>query len=235
MVSTRLFSMQKTELVIFDCDGVLIDSEIVVCRIAAEELTRIGYPITTEQVMQRFAGRPDREMRDEIEQDWGRPLAPEYTRRVNTRTEEAYSSELRIMPGVLTALDAIEVPICVASSSFPVKLRLGLEVVGLYDRFAPNIISASIVARGKPEPDVFNYAAGWMHTAPANCLVIEDGVAGVTSARRAGMRVFGFDGGAHCSSGHRERLLAAGAELAFSKMEELPQLIAPQHSRQLVR
>src|SRR5436305_1881158 len=124
-----------TDLIIFDCDGVLIDSEIIVCRIAAEELTRIGYPISVEQVMDRFAGRPDGEMRAEIERELGRPLPPEYAQTVNARTEEAYSSELKIVPGLLTALDAIDVPTCVASSSFPAKLRLGLEIVGLYDRF----------------------------------------------------------------------------------------------------
>jgi HAD superfamily hydrolase (TIGR01509 family) len=218
--------MQKTDLLVFDCDGVLIDSEIVVCRIAAEELTRLGYPITVDQVMQRFAGRPDHEMRAEIERDWGKPLPAEYAARVNARTEEAYSSELRIMPGLITALDNIDVPVCVGSSSFPAKLRLGLQVVGLYDRFAPNIISASILARGKPEPDVFIFAAGWMRVPPGNCLVIEDSVAGVAAARRAGMRVFGFDGGSHCGAEHRERLLKAGAELVFTKMEDLPALIS---------
>ncbi len=218
--------MQTPELVIFDCDGVLIDSEIVVCRIAAEELTRLGYPITTEQVIQRFAGRPDREMRAEIEAEWGRPLPDDYTAAVNARTEEAYSSELKIMPGLLSALDSISLPVCVASSSFPAKLRLGLEVVGLYQRFAPNVISATTVARGKPEPDVFIYAAGWMHVSPLNTVVIEDSVAGVTSAVRAGMRVFGFDGGSHANPELRQRLLAAGAECVFSKMERLPTLLA---------
>ncbi len=94
------------------------------------------------------------------------------------------------MPGVIAALNRLRVPVCVASSSFPQKLRMGLEVVGLYDRFTPNIISGTLVARGKPEPDVFIFAAGWMHVSPRNCLVIEDSVAGVTSAHRAGMRVF---------------------------------------------
>ncbi len=216
---------RKPELVIFDCDGVLIDSEIVVCRIAAEELTQLGYPISTEQVIERFAGRPDREMRTEIEHDWGRPLPAEYKERVDARTEEAYGTELKIMPGLLDALQGIDVPVCVASSSFPAKLRLGLEVVGLYEHFAPNIISASILACGKPEPDVFIYAAGWMHQAPGACVVVEDSVPGVRSARRAGMRVLGFDGGRHSTPTLRERLLAGGAELVFSDMRQLPSLL----------
>lgn len=220
---------QQPELVIFDCDGVLIDSEIVVCRIAAEELTKLGYTISVEQVIERFAGRPDREMRAEIEQEWGRSLPSEYTDRVNGRTEEAYGSELKIMPGLMAALDEIKIPVCVASSSFPAKLRLGLETVGLYDRFSPNVISASILACGKPEPDVFIYAAGWMHKAPAECVVVEDSVPGVKSARRAGMRVLGFDGGRHCTPQLRQRLLDAGAELTFSDMRQLPSLLVPSH------
>ena len=213
------------ELIIFDCDGVLIESEIVVCRIAAEELTALGYPITTEQVIDRFAGRPDREMRAEIEADMRRPLPDDYKLRVDRRTEEAYGEELRIMAGVNEALDAIDKPICVASSSFPEKLKMGLQQVGLYERFAPNVISATAVARGKPEPDVFIFAAGWMHVSPAKCLVIEDSVPGVRSAVRAGMRVFGFTGGAHSRPGHGSALTNAGAELIFGEMRKLPDLV----------
>jgi HAD superfamily hydrolase (TIGR01509 family) len=219
-------NLEKTVLIVFDCDGVLIDSEIVVCRIAAEELTRIGYPMTTEQVIERFAGRPDREMRAEIESDWGKPLPADYTSRINELVEQAYHHELRVISGVVDVLDALDVPVCVASSSFPEKLRLGLEVVGLYERFAPNIISATFVAHGKPEPDVFIFAAGWMKVPPKNCVVIEDSTAGVRAGRRAGMRVFGFTGGAHCGAGYRERLMEAGAELVFKDMTELPSLIA---------
>jgi len=222
-----------TDLLIFDCDGVLIDSEIIVCRIAAEELTQLGYPITVEQVMQRFAGRPDGEMRAEVEQELGKPLPPDYADRVNARTEEAYSSELRVMPRLMNALRAIDLPLCVASSSFPAKLRLGLEIVGLYDTFAPNIISGTFVSHGKPAPDIFLFAAGWMRVSPRNCLVVEDSVAGVTAAHRAGMRVFGFDGGSHCGAGHGERLLRAGAELVFSDMQRLPELIPSARAERL--
>jgi HAD superfamily hydrolase (TIGR01509 family) len=216
--------MERIEAIIFDCDGVLIDSEILVCRIAAEELTHLGYPITTEEVIRRFAGRPDHEMRAEIESEWGKPLPEEYVQRVNARTEESYSSELRAIEGVAELLAQLRLPVCVASSSFPAKLRLGLETVGLYEFFAPNVISASSVSRGKPEPDVFLYAAGWMRTPPRNCLVIEDSTAGVQSAKRAGMRVFGFEGGAHCAAGHKQRLMDAGAEQVFRHMSELPAL-----------
>ncbi|TWI52680.1 HAD superfamily hydrolase (TIGR01509 family) [Pseudomonas duriflava] len=215
----------KFEALIFDCDGVLIDSEILVCRIAAEELTKLGYSITTEQVIQRFAGRPDYEMRAEIEQEWGQPIPAGYRDSVNQRTVESYATELKIMPGLLHALDQIKLPICVASSSFPEKLRLGLDTVGLYERFMPNVVSATLVARGKPEPDVFLFAAGWMKTSPLRSLVIEDSVAGVTAGIRAGMTVIGFAGGAHCDLAHGQRLLDAGASSVFCDMQELPSVI----------
>ena len=213
------------DALIFDCDGVLIDSEIVVCRIAAEELTKLGYAITTEQVIERFAGRPDREMRAEIEGEWGQPVPEEYRERVNARTIEAYGTELKIMPGLASALDAIQVPVCVASSSFPEKLRLGLETVGIYERFMPNVVSATLVAHGKPEPDVFLFAAGWMKVSPMRCLVVEDSVPGVKAAVRAGIPVIGFTGGTHCGPDHARLLVEAGAVSTFSDMADLPGLI----------
>jgi HAD superfamily hydrolase (TIGR01509 family) len=217
------------DALIFDCDGVLIDSEIVVCRIAAEELTKLGYQISTEQVIRRFAGRPDHEMRAEIEQDWGQPIPDGYRVNVDTRTVQAYATELNIMPGLQEALARITLPICVASSSFPEKLRLGLQTVGLYDRFMPNVISGVSVAYGKPEPDIFIFAAGWMKASPKRCIAVEDSVPGTRSARRAGMQVLGFTGGAHCGPDHGKALLHAGANITFSNMDELPLLLETFH------
>ncbi len=213
------------DAVIFDCDGVLIDSEILVCRIAAEELTALGYSISTEDVIRRFAGRPEHEMRAEIEKEWGQSIPDAYRENVNARTVASYASELKIMPGMHEALDRITLPVCVASSSFPEKLRLGLETVGLYERFMPNVISATLVAQGKPEPDVFLFAAGWMKTSPMSCVVIEDSVPGVKAARRAGISVLGFTGGAHCYENHGNDLVKAGASSIFTSMAELPALI----------
>ncbi|HEX8465662.1 MAG TPA: HAD hydrolase-like protein, partial [Abditibacterium sp.] len=117
--------MSSTQLVIFDCDGVLIDSEIVVCRLVAEELTHLGYPQTLDDVIRRFAGRPEREMVAEIESDWRQTLPTEFFSRVKTRMEAAYASELRAVAGVAKTLDKLRLPFCVASSSYPEKLRLG--------------------------------------------------------------------------------------------------------------
>jgi HAD superfamily hydrolase (TIGR01509 family) len=212
------------EAVIFDCDGVLIDSEVVACQIAAEELTKLGYVITGEEVIRRFAGRTAREMEAEIESDWGQRLPDSYRTAVRERRADAYAGELNAIEGVEEALKSISVPVCVASSSSPETLRVGLGAVGLYDRFAPNIVSAKMVARGKPEPDIFIFAAGWMKVSPSRCLVVEDSVPGVQAAVRAGMPVLGFCGGSHCAPGHDKKLIEAGAAKAFEDMRELPAL-----------
>ena len=206
---------RSTSLVIFDCDGVLIDSEIIVCRLTGEEFTRLGFPMTTQQVIERFAGRPEHEMIEEVEAEWGQAVPPEFFTCLKRRIEEAYASELQIMPGVAELLDGLGISFCVASSSYPAKLRLGLKAVGLYERFTPNVVSASYVAYGKPAPDVFIYAAGWMQTPVTKCVVVEDSVPGVRAAVAAGMRVFGYSGGSHCPPGHDKRLLEAGAEEIF--------------------
>lgn len=211
----------STELVIFDCDGVLIDSEILVCRLVSEELTDAGYPITMEQVVSRFAGRPEPEMIADIEADWGRSIPRAYFERIKLRVWDAYATDLKATPHVHEALGTLPYPMCVASSSAPEKLRRGLEAVGLYDLFKPNIVSASVVARGKPAPDVFIYAAGWMRTPVAACVVVEDSIPGVRAARAAGMRVIGYVGGSHCPPGHAAALEAAGAQSVFADLREL--------------
>ena len=212
-------------LLIFDCDGVLVDSEIIVCTAVSEELTRLGYPITPEQVVRRFAGRPEREILAEIAGDWGRPVPPEYFSAMKARVAYAFENDLQAVAGTHAVLEALRLPRVVASSSAPAKLEQGLRFVGLDRFFAPNILSVHRVAHGKPAPDVFIYAAGWMRTPVAGCLVLEDSEPGVRAARAAGMRVWGFTGGSHCGPGHGESLLAAGAERVLGHMDQLPQAL----------
>jgi len=153
-------TMYRFELVIFDCDGVLIDSEPIVNRVHAEALSRLGYPLTADECTRRFAGMPDRAMYDIIEAERGTALPSDYDQKTKARIAAAYRSELCAIPGVEQALRGLAGRrMCVASSSLPDKMRLGLELVGLYDRFAPHLFSASMVARGKPAPDLFLYAA----------------------------------------------------------------------------
>ncbi len=222
MTSPESAAVSDPALLIFDCDGVLVDSEILVCTAISEELTRLGYAITPEEVMRRFAGRPEREILAEVREDWGRAVPPAYFAAMKERVDTAFSSELRAIEGASEILPRLRLPKCVASSSAMDKLEKGLRFVGLHRHFAPHIVSAQLVAHGKPSPDVFIFAAGLMRTPVARCLVIEDSEPGVRAACAAGMRVFGFTGGSHCGPGHAERLRAAGAQQIVTHMRELP-------------
>jgi len=214
------------DLVIFDCDGVLVDSEVISCRAHAETLTRHGYPITADQVLVRFLGVSDREARMTIEAEFGRSLPDDFELQVKQATLQFYADGLRTIPHVDEAIAAIGLPKCVASSGTPEKIRHGLECAGLYDLLAPNIFSATQVKRGKPAPDLFLFAAGQMQASPARCIVIEDSVPGIAGALAAGMTVLGFHGGSHCRPGYADTLRAAGANMTFDDMRQLPGLIA---------
>jgi HAD superfamily hydrolase (TIGR01509 family) len=213
------------DLVIFDCDGVLVDSEVISCRAHAETLTRHGYPITEDDVLHRFLGVSDREARQTIEREIGRKLPDDFEAQVKQATLKFYAGDLKAISGVASAIAAISLPKCVASSGTPEKIRHGLECAGLYEQFSPHIFSATQVKRGKPAPDLFLYAAKEMRAAPERCLVIEDSVPGVTGAVAAGMIVLGFHGGSHCQPGHADKLRAAGAAVVFDDMQELPDLV----------
>jgi HAD superfamily hydrolase (TIGR01509 family) len=217
--------MTETTLLVFDCDGVLIDSEIITSHAHARALGELGFAITAEDIVRRFTGMPDTAMYPALEAEWGKPLPADYDTRFKADVIARYASELRAIDGVHAALDALPWRRCVASSSTPGKLRAGLGAVGLYDYFAPHIFSATQVARGKPWPDLFQFAAEQMNAVPAECLVIEDSVAGVEAALAAGMPVIGFAGGSHCGPGWADKLLAAGADGVFDDMRALPAIV----------
>jgi HAD superfamily hydrolase (TIGR01509 family) len=214
------------DLVIFDCDGVLVDSEVISCRAHAEVLTRHGYSITSDQVLKRFLGVSDREARLTIETELGRKLPDDFEAQLKQAALQRYASELAAIPHIGDAIAAIGPPKCVASSGTPEKIRHGLTCAGLFETLAPHIFSAVQVARGKPAPDLFLFAAEQMKARPSRCLVIEDSVPGVTGGCAAGMTVLGFHGGSHCTSGHADLLRAAGAAVTFDDMRQLPDLIA---------
>ena len=225
MSKTRQDKVQTFDLVIFDCDGVLVDSEVISCRAHAEMLTRHGYPISAEQVHRRFLGRTARDATAEIERELGRPLPESYDLEQRTTLLAALADAVEAIPHLPAALDAIDARICVASSAAHEKIFTTLSRTGLYRRFAPNIFSGSQVSRGKPAPDLFLFAARQMATLPRRCVVIEDSVPGVTGALAAGMTVLGFHGGSHCRPGDGEALRAAGAAVIFDDMRQLPGLI----------
>ena len=216
---------ERFDLVIFDCDGVLVDSEVISCRAHAETLTRHGYPITAEQVFDRFLGRSTRQANLEVEAELGRSLPDDFHVQLQEALFRAFAASLEPVPHVEAALEAIAQPICVASSGSQERMRVSLGRAGLYDRFAPNIFSATQVSNGKPAPDLFLFAAAQMATLPARCLVIEDSVPGITAACAAGMAVLGFHGGSHCRPGYADTLRAAGAVITFDDMRQLPDLI----------
>ena len=227
MKKTRQNKTQSFDLIIFDCDGVLVDSEVISCRAHAATLTRHGYPITEDQVFDRFLGRSMRQATLEVEAELGRSLPDDFHTQV-------YADDIPVVcddrckprPHIVETLAAITLPTCVASSGPPEKISASLNRVGLYDRFAPHIFSAVQVKHGKPAPDLFLFAAEQMKVSPARCLVIEDSVPGIAAALAAGMTVLGYHGGSHCRPGHADTLHAAGAAVTFDDMRELAGMIA---------
>jgi HAD superfamily hydrolase (TIGR01509 family) len=160
-----------------------------------------------------------------LEPRYGR-LPADFADRRRRRLWPLFESELRAIPGVIAVIDALTCKMCVASSGRPDRLRHALSLVGLYDRFQPNIFSAVEVARGKPAPDLFLYAPERMVVTPARCVVIEDSLPGVTAAVAAGMTVIGFVGASHCRPGDAGRLAAHGAVAVIDDMAQLPPILA---------
>lgn len=214
------------DLVIFDCDGVLVDSEALACVVHAEVLTAHGYAISAEQVHDRFLGRSSREARFEVETEMGRVLPDEYTVALKAAIDRVFGEQLTPVPHIAETLAKLSLPICVASSGTPTRIRSSLTTTGLRDRFGPHLFSASQVSNGKPAPDLFLFAASEMGVKPARCVVVEDSVPGVTGAVAAGMTVLGFHGGAHCRPETAGALQAAGATATFGDMRRLSGLIA---------
>ena len=214
------------ELVIFDCDGVLVDSEPMINQAHASVLTACGYPITEQDLVARFCGMSDREMLDIIEREWGRTLPIAYAERVGAVIEAGFRQSLTAIEGVAEVLEALSLPICVASSSTLEQIRAKLQLTGLLQRFGENLFSATMVARGKPAPDLFLHSAQQLAVVPDRCLVIEDSPAGIEAARAAGMTVIGFSGGSHCGRGHGALLQEHGATLVIDDMRQLANTLA---------
>ncbi|TWB07028.1 HAD family hydrolase [Bradyrhizobium stylosanthis] len=213
------------DLIIFDCDGVLVDSEVISCRAHANALTRHGYPITSEQVSRRFLGRSTKQANLEIETELGRTLPEAYHGDLQDELFRSFEADLEAIRGIHDVLDVVTQAVCVASSGSHQRMQVSLGSTGLHERLAPNIFSSSQVKNGKPAPDLFLFAANQMGVPPERCVVIEDSLAGIAGARAAGMTVFGFCGGSHCGDGHAETLRQAGADLTFADMHQLPELV----------
>jgi HAD superfamily hydrolase (TIGR01509 family) len=198
---------------------VLVDSEHISVRIDVQVLAELGWPITEDEVIQRFVGRTDEAMRLEVEEYLGRPL-PDDWQGFRHLYRAAFEAELQPVDGIVEALDGIELPTCVASSGTPESIEIKLRLTGLWERFDGRIFSAADVRDGKPAPDLFLLAAQTMGAEPGACAVVEDSPFGVQAAHAAGMTAFAYAGGVMSA----ERLQEA--DVVFDDMRELPRLLA---------
>lgn len=207
------------ELVIFDCDGVLVDSERIAVRVEARLISELGWSLTEQDVLQRFVGRSDAYMLGEIERALGHPV-PDWEARYREHLHAAFEAELTAVDGIHDALKALRCATCVASSGTHEKMRLTLGLTGLLDHFRERIYSVSEVKRGKPAPDLFLHAAERSGVAPDRCLVVEDSKSGVEAARAAGMPSLGFAGGLT-----PREWLEGDHTVVFEHMRQLPGLV----------
>jgi HAD superfamily hydrolase (TIGR01509 family) len=211
----------RPELVIFDCDGVLVDSEKIAVTVDVAVLADLGWPMGEDEIVERFVGRSTADMGAAIGEHLGRPLPEDWEAPYRRLYEDAFERGLTPVDGVVEALDALTLPTCVASSSSQDGLRHKLGLTGLYERFEGRIFSAAEVAHGKPAPDLFLHAARTLGVAPERCVVVEDSRYGVAAARAAGMRAFGYAGGLTPAA-----WLQGPLTTVFTDMRKLPALLS---------
>jgi HAD superfamily hydrolase (TIGR01509 family) len=211
----------KPELVIFDCDGVLIDSEVIANRVNVEVLAGLGIEFTLEEYMERFVGVSLRDEVLEIERLRKIKLPDDYETRLTKHKNSIFEKELRAIEGIVEFVTGIKTPKAVASGSTPERLEYTLKLTHLWELFDPHVYSTTLVPKSKPAPDIFLYTANQLGVKPEKCLVIEDSLLGVRAGVAAGMTVIGFTGGSHIKEKHAERLLELGALKVFSKMQDV--------------
>ncbi|WP_043479429.1 HAD family hydrolase [Arthrobacter sp. SPG23] len=209
------------ELVIFDCDGVLVDSESIAIRVDQRVLADLGWELGLDEIVERFVGKSEAHFVAEIERHLGSRLDADREEEYQQWYRTAFERDLVAVDGIADALARLPLPHCVASSGTHAKMQRTLGQTGLLPQFEGRIFSASEVARGKPAPDLFLHAAGTLGAEPAGCAVVEDSVFGVQAARAAGMHVFAYGGGVTPAA----RLAGPGTTV-FRHMGELPDLIA---------
>jgi HAD superfamily hydrolase (TIGR01509 family) len=217
------------DLVIFDCDGVLIDSEMLSVRADIECLAEHGIELSGDEILERYTGISLAAMLTDLEARFGRAL-PGFADHHRQCLRRLFEAGLKPIPGVAELLDALACPSCVASSSTPDRLQHALSLVGLFARFHPHVFSTVEVAHGKPAPDQFLHAASWMGVAPGRCVVIEDSLPGIQAAVAAGMTAIGFTAGGHCRPGYDSRLAAQGAALVVDSIAQLLPVLAPRRA-----
>ncbi|MEL6947476.1 MAG: HAD family hydrolase [Pseudomonadota bacterium] len=220
--------MADCELVIFDCDGTLMDSEVIAAEVETDMLREYGATLTTQEFIERFAGTSSFHVKAVMEEELGRHFPDDHKTKVDQAMLERLWREVKAVDGAHGVLDAFDQPRCVCSNAAMEKLKVELSRAELWDRFRPYVFSAKDLdgVEQKPAPDLFLYAAKEFGAQPQACLVVEDSVPGVQGAVAAGMRVVGFTGASHTYPGHADALTDAGAETVIRKLSDLPAFIA---------
>jgi HAD superfamily hydrolase (TIGR01509 family) len=217
-------------LIVLDFDGVVADSEILAHAVLAEILTELGAPVALEALLQTFTGKRFDEVIVLVSEMTGRSVEDCLALGIERRTLARFRGQLKEIAGVRTYLEAfVDVKRCIASSSSPDRLAVCLDILGLAAAFGPNVYSASLVAHGKPHPDIFLHAAQQCGVAPTDAIVIEDSVNGIRAAVAAGMTAIGLLAASHIRPGHAERMRNAGAHHVAHSYHEVEQI-----TRQLV-
>ncbi|RWB74533.1 MAG: HAD family phosphatase [Mesorhizobium sp.] len=220
--------MPQPDLVIFDCDGVLVDSEIIAARVEAELLTSAGFEISAEEISETYAGLTFKDIMLRLEEKSHIPFQASLIDRAEELVDRKLRSDVRVIDGAREAVAAVTVPRAVCSNSRTERVEFMLEKVRLLPFFAGRIFSGLDIPskKTKPAPDVFLYAAEKLGANPKNTFVIEDSVHGIAGARAAGMRVIGFTGAGHSYPGHADALTEAGAETVIRRWVELNSTLA---------
>jgi HAD superfamily hydrolase (TIGR01509 family) len=213
--------MNAQPVIVFDCDGVLIDSEGLAADALVAELSCRRMNVPVAEALEHFTGLSAADAAQELHARYGFVIPDDFWDRVRGRREDLYRAKLKPADGIFALLESISDPKCVASSSSPASLKSSLSLVSLWDHFTPHIFSSVFVKNGKPAPDLFLFAAERMRASPQDCVVIEDSLAGIRAAKAAHMRVLGYVGGSHCSAEHIERVQGEGVEKIFRSHNEL--------------
>ncbi len=209
-------------LVIFDCDGVLVDSETLSCDIVARLLSRHGVPCDLPAALDRYLGRPASVITGDLVRITRAPLPEHFVREWRAELFAAFARELAPIEGARDTVAALDVPYCVASSSDEERIERALRKTGLWELFDGRIFSTTMVTHGKPAPDLFLLAASRAGVPPGRCVVVEDSVSGISAAKAAGMTAYGFTGGSHFAVvDHTRELRAAGADHIVESMQSL--------------
>lgn len=217
--------MPKIELIIFDFDGVVVDSENLSSAVHAETLLQIGVPLSIEEFGQHYTGLDFDSILNKFAIEYGQDKADKFAELIEENYAAKMTANLQLMPHLLSFLKSTRLAICIASNSKMRRLVLNQEVTEIEGIFNAVTFSADMVERPKPAPDLFLHAATKMGFATTNCLVIEDGAHGIKAAMAAGMKAIGFYGGSHCKVGHDKRLANAGAVTCFKDMHQLAKII----------